>query len=98
MRRIASLSHQSGVGSELALVRLVSALDRERFQPLVVLPEDGPLRAAIEALTVPVVVLPLGWWIPATHWGPEYFLNQLEGLRERARRLAMSLFGQRIYL
>jgi len=96
--RIAYLSHQSGVGSEMALVRLLSALDRSRFEPLVVLPEEGPLRAEVEALSIPVHVLPLAWWIPATHWSPERFLAQLEGLEERAAALENWLVRERIDL
>jgi len=96
--RIAYLSHQSGVGSEMALVRLLSALDRSRFEPLVVLPEEGPLRAEVEALSIPVHVLPLAWWIPATHWSAERFLAQLEGLEERAAALENWLVRERIHL
>jgi glycosyltransferase involved in cell wall biosynthesis len=96
--RIAYLSHQSGVGSEMALVRLLSALDRERFEPLVVLPEDGPLRAEVEALSIPVHVLPLAWWIPATHWSAGQFLAQLEGLGGRAAVLEAWLARERIGL
>ena len=96
--RIAYLSHQSGVGSERVLVRLLSALDRGQVEPLVVLPADGPLRGEIEALSVPVRILPLAWWIPATHWGPGQFLAQLEGLRERADSLAALLRAERIDL
>ncbi len=94
--RIACLSHQSGVGSEMALVRLLSALDRERFAPLVVLPEEGPLRAELEALAIPVRVLPLAWWIPATHWSAATFLAQLEGLEARTAALAALLAAERI--
>jgi glycosyltransferase involved in cell wall biosynthesis len=96
--RIAYLSHQSGVGSEMALVRLLSRLDRERFQPLVVLPEEGPLRAELEALAIPVRVLPLAWWIPATHWSAATFLGQLEGLEARTAALAALLAAERIDL
>lgn len=98
MTRIAFLSHQSGVGSEMALARLVSALDRSRFEPVVVLPEEGPLRGEIEALAVPVHVLPLAWWIPATHWSAGRFLAQLEGLEERAAALEAWLAEERIGL
>jgi glycosyltransferase involved in cell wall biosynthesis len=98
MTRIAYLSHQSGVGSEMALVRLLSALDRNRIEPLVVLPEEGPLRAEVEALSIPVHVLPLAWWIPATHWSSERFLAQLEGLEERAAALENWLVRERIDL
>jgi glycosyltransferase involved in cell wall biosynthesis len=96
--RIAYLSHQSGVGSEMALVRLLSALDRNRIEPLVALPEEGPLRAEIEALSIPVHVLPLAWWIPATHWSAESFLEQLAGLEERAAALEAWLVRERIGL
>jgi glycosyltransferase involved in cell wall biosynthesis len=98
LTRIAFLSHQSGVGSEMALARLVSALDRTRFEPVVVLPEEGPLRKEIEALAVPVHVLPLAWWIPATHWSADRFLAQLEGLEERAAALEGWLATERIGL
>jgi glycosyltransferase involved in cell wall biosynthesis len=96
--RIAYLSHQSGVGSEMALVRLLSALDRNRIEPLVVLPEEGPLRAEIEALSIPVHVLPLAWWIPATNWSADRFLAQLEGLEERAAALEDWLVRERVDL
>lgn len=96
--RVAFLSHQSGVGSEKVLVRLLSALDRKAVEPLVVLPADGPLRGEIEALSIPVRILPLAWWIPATHWSAGEFLAQLEGLRERAEGLAALLEEERIDL
>ena len=96
--RIACLCHQSGVGSERVLVRLLSALDRETFDPLVVLPADGPLRGEIEALSIPVHILPLAWWIPATHWNPGEFLAQLEGLPGRVDALAALLAEERIDL
>ncbi|MFL6232363.1 MAG: glycosyltransferase family 4 protein [Thermoanaerobaculia bacterium] len=98
MTRIACLSHQSGVGSEMALVRLLSALDRRRIEPLVVLPEEGPLRGEIEALSIPVHVLPLAWWIPATHWSAGRFLEQLQGLEERAAALEGWLVRERVEL
>jgi glycosyltransferase involved in cell wall biosynthesis len=92
--RIAYLSHQSGVGSEMALARLLSRL--ARVEPVVVLPEDGPLRGELERLGIPVQILPLAWWIPATHWNAERFLAQLEGLDERAAALEAWLKEERI--
>lgn len=80
------------------MVRLLSALDRERFEPLVVLPSDGPLRSEIEALSIPVRLVPLAWWIPATHWSPSQFAAQLEGLPERVETLARLLVEERIGL
>ncbi len=96
--RIAYLSHSSLVGGERVLVRLLSALDRERVEPLAVLPTEGPLRGEIEALSIPVRILPLAWWIPATHWSAGEFLAQLEGLRERAAALAALLEEERVDL
>ncbi|HEX6900076.1 MAG TPA: glycosyltransferase family 4 protein [Thermoanaerobaculia bacterium] len=96
--RVAFLSHQSGVGSEMVLVRLLSALDRKAVEPLVVLSADGPLRAEIEELSIPVRILPLAWWIPATHWSPGEFLAQLEGLSGRVDALAGLLARERIDL
>lgn len=94
--RIAYLSHQSGVGSEMALVRLLSKL--AGVEPVVVLPEDGPLRGELEGLGIPVCILPLAWWIPATHWSAERFLAQLEGLGDRAAALESWLQEERIDL
>jgi glycosyltransferase involved in cell wall biosynthesis len=94
--RIAYLSHQSGVGSEMALARLLSKLDPSRVEPVVVLPEDGPLRGELERLGIPVRILPLAWWIPATHWSAERFLAQLEGLGGRAAALEAWLKEERI--
>jgi glycosyltransferase involved in cell wall biosynthesis len=96
--RIAYLVHQSGVGSEKVVASLLSALDRERFEPLVVLPADGPLRAEVEALAVPAHIRPLGWWIPATHWSAAGFLAQLEGLSERTDALVELLERERVDL
>jgi glycosyltransferase involved in cell wall biosynthesis len=96
--RVAYLLHQSGVGSERLLVRLLSSLDRGRVDPLVVLPGDGPIRAEVEALGVPVRVSPLSWWIPSTHWDAAAFLAQLEGLHERAAGLASLLRSERVEL
>jgi glycosyltransferase involved in cell wall biosynthesis len=56
--RILYLQATSEVGgSDIALLRLVSALDRERFQPLVVLPHPGPLVESYAGLSVPVCYL-----------------------------------------
>lgn len=90
--------HQSGVGSERLLVRLLASLDRGEVQPLVVLPADGPLRRELEALEVPVRIVPLSWWIPSTHWNAKEFLAQLEGLRERADSLGSLLLAERVDL
>ncbi len=53
--------HQSAemYGSDKVLFYLAAGIDRKRFSPIVVLPSDGPLKAALEGAGVPVRVLPL---------------------------------------
>ncbi len=46
-------------GGEIALLRLVTGLDRRRYRPSVLVFADGPLRSALAAAGVPVQVLPL---------------------------------------
>ena len=47
-------------GGEIALLRLVMALDRRRYRPTVLLFADGPFRAALADAGVDVRVVPLG--------------------------------------
>ncbi len=47
-------------GGEVALYNLVTAMDRRRYAPSVLLFADGPLRAKLAASGVDVTVLPLG--------------------------------------
>lgn len=97
--RVALISHSAGGGgAERALARLAPSLDREAWQPLVVVPEAGPLADELRDLGIAVSLLPTGWWIPATHWTPEQFLAQLGGLEERTARLAALLAAERIEL
>jgi len=46
-------------GSDRTLLHLITNLDRERFTPLVVLPESGPLVAALEEAGAKVHIQPL---------------------------------------
>jgi glycosyltransferase involved in cell wall biosynthesis len=45
-------------GASRSLLRLTAALDRSRFEPVVLLPEDGPLRQRLLAQSVPTLVEP----------------------------------------
>ena len=55
------LDHTAALsGGEIALLRLLEALDRELVQPIVLLGTPGPLEPRLEALGVQTVVLPLG--------------------------------------
>jgi glycosyltransferase involved in cell wall biosynthesis len=56
-RRVLYVHHNADLyGASRSLLRLVGSLDRARFAPLVVLPEEGPLRVRLEELGVPVVI------------------------------------------
>ena len=59
VRRVLYVNNGADIyGASRCLIRLLQALDRSRFLPLVVLPEDGPLRERLEALGVEVVFHP----------------------------------------
>lgn len=72
-------------GGEKYLLSVIKHLDRRRFEPVVVLPGDGPFRAALADLGVEHVVLPAnyGWLQPPQEWYP--FLSRVP---ERVRALA----------
>lgn len=62
-RRILFVSHTARHGgAEHMLLELISGLDRREFEPIVVLPLDGPLKNAVEALGVRTHIVPLEWW------------------------------------
>jgi glycosyltransferase involved in cell wall biosynthesis len=63
-RRVLLVSH-SGCwgGAEKALYLLVAGLSRSRFDPLVIVPHDGPLAAALRGIAVEVLVRPVPWWV-----------------------------------
>ena len=92
LHRVVFVSHSAGLsGAERALLRLGEALPRDRVDPVVLLPEDGPLRPKLEELRIPVRIRPSRWWIPATHWSARTFLDQLEGLAERCDAMTREL-------
>jgi glycosyltransferase involved in cell wall biosynthesis len=59
------ISHSSSLyGAEQSLLLLLKELDRQRFFPVVVLPREGPLKQAIEMLSIPVEIVPsLAPWL-----------------------------------
>jgi glycosyltransferase involved in cell wall biosynthesis len=58
-RRVLYVNNGADIyGASRCLIRLLQALDRTRYIPLVLLPEDGPLRQRLEALGVEVVYHP----------------------------------------
>jgi glycosyltransferase involved in cell wall biosynthesis len=63
MIRVLFISHMgSWTGADSCLFHLVSGLPRERFMPIVALPNDGWLRSRLEAAQVPFR------WAPVLEW------------------------------
>jgi glycosyltransferase involved in cell wall biosynthesis len=60
MRTVVYVQPTSEIGgSDIALLRLVAHLDRERFRPVVVLPRRGPLLSRLEEAGATVRILPM---------------------------------------
>lgn len=58
--RIAYVSTTSELGgAEISLTTLIGGLDRDRFDPVVALPMQGPLFERLEGLGVPVHIVPM---------------------------------------
>jgi glycosyltransferase involved in cell wall biosynthesis len=58
--RVLYLDHTAKLsGGELALARLLGALDRTRVEPIVVLAEDGPLRELMAQQSIDTHIIPL---------------------------------------
>jgi glycosyltransferase involved in cell wall biosynthesis len=59
-RRILYVDHTAKMsGGEIALLNMLGHLDRTRFDPLVVLISDGPLREKLEAVPIETFLLPI---------------------------------------
>jgi len=60
VRSILYVDHTAELGgAEVALIRLLAALDRTRFQPTVLLFSDGPLADRLREMAVEVQIVPL---------------------------------------
>lgn len=58
------LSHNSQIGgAENCLFNLLYGLDRSKFNPIVVFPNDGPLKDKIDGVGIKGVITPLEWWV-----------------------------------
>ncbi|NWG74289.1 MAG: glycosyltransferase [Rubrivivax sp.] len=74
-----------GGGGESYLLGVLKYLDRSRFEPLVVLPAEGTLRPAVEALGTEVQVLEANY---SSLSKPQDWYAGLEALPDRVRALA----------
>ncbi len=80
------LSHDAELqGAERCLLDLVTRLDRERFEPLVLLPWPGPLTERLQEAGVPYLVrYVIKHWTPyPKHANAEYLWQYLRGWRQR---------------
>jgi glycosyltransferase involved in cell wall biosynthesis len=58
-RRILYVHNSADIyGASRSLLRLLGALDRQRFAPIVLLPEEGPLRGRLDRMSLRVLVDP----------------------------------------
>lgn len=93
------LSHDSDLqGAERSLLDLVTHLDRNRFQPLVVLPWPGPLEEKLKHVDIPYLVRFFPRWIPSRHVPRSYLSKWLFGLRARLWSLLSLIERERIDL
>ena len=98
--RVLFISHGSGPGgAELSLLGLLKGLDRDRFEPYVILPCAGKMRAPLEAMGVEVRAPPLEHWIPSSAiWGVGHWWRLMFRLRGRVAKLASIIREYRIDL
>ena len=84
-----------GAGGETYLMSVLRFLDRSRFTPIVVIPNEGTLRTALEALDVQVVLIGgnYGWLKPADPW-----YGLLDSLQRNVHQLARTIQDESISL
>jgi len=62
--KILFISHSSGMlGAEKSLLLLLKNINRNRFDPIVVLPANGPLKNRIESLGIRTYKIRSPWWV-----------------------------------
>ena len=65
--RVLFVSHDAGLdGAQRTLLTLLSAMDRRACSPFLLVPYDGPMNRAADALEIPVFVERLVHWIPTS--------------------------------
>lgn len=93
MKRILFISNSARLyGAERALLTLIRNLDRKKFVPVALLPEDGPLRKELAALSVDVGITPLFWWTET----PRQLYPWREPFGKRCEKLAKLIEDEKI--
>jgi glycosyltransferase involved in cell wall biosynthesis len=63
-KKILFFSHSSELyGAEKALLQTIEGLNKQEFQPLLVLPRPGPFHQKAEKLAVETILIPSKWWL-----------------------------------
>jgi glycosyltransferase involved in cell wall biosynthesis len=63
-KRILFLSHCGHWGgAQKVLYLLVSGLDQSQFEPIIIVPFEGPLATALRGINADVIVRPVPWWV-----------------------------------
>lgn len=100
IKKLLFLSHSSSLqGAERCLLDLVTHLDRQRFQPLVVLPWRGPIEEKLKQADISYTVRLMLRWTPLPHrasWN--YLWSWLSGLRARLWSLLALIEREKIDL
>lgn len=72
------ISHLSELhGAERVLLLHMENINRERFNPFVVLPTDGPLRDRLNEIDIPTYIVPMKPWICPSGLSEERFIFSL---------------------
>jgi len=62
--KVLFISHESKlVGAERSLLLLLEKIDRKRFEPVVILPNTGPLEDKINNLGIKIYKIKYPWWL-----------------------------------
>jgi glycosyltransferase involved in cell wall biosynthesis len=81
--RILYVQPNNGIGgSDIALLRMIHALDRERWAPVVALPHEGPLSALLEEAGAELRYVPMRQLrtLPSPRYQLGYFASLLPGV------------------
>lgn len=87
--KVLIIMHGAGKGGvEKSIATLCTYLDKEKFEPIVAMPEDGPLKTDLEGIGVKTIITPLEWWTPIRFfYGERHYYKFLAGLKERVHNL-----------
>ncbi|MBE9571085.1 MAG: glycosyltransferase family 4 protein [Proteobacteria bacterium] len=87
--KILIVMHGAGKGGvEKSIAILCKYLDKERFEPIVAMPSDGPLKAYLDGIGIKTIITPLEWWTPLHFfYGDGHYYRFLSGLKNRVNNL-----------